>query len=43
MNALASSILTTPSFSIAPTGRRGVSADLLRSLQRLRGAAALSP
>jgi phosphoglycolate phosphatase len=42
-NALASLILATPSFSVAPTGRRGASADLLRSLQRLRGAAALSP
>ena len=33
----------TTSFSATPLGKRQASADLLRSLQRLRGCAALSP
>lgn len=36
-NALASSLEATTSFSATPLGKRQASADLLRSLQRLRG------
>jgi phosphoglycolate phosphatase len=42
-NALAASLRKTTYFSAAPLGTRQASADLRRSLQRLRGAPALSP
>jgi phosphoglycolate phosphatase len=42
-NALAASLEKMASFSAVPLGTRQASADLRRSLQRLRGAPALSP